>query len=100
MKDAEKKSVSEEMLKLNSLAQDIALLGDTATVGLDSKINGLTSDDFKQTEKIMYEIAVAGTFVKLGHVMKFVEPKSVKHKRNYDILWYQVRLSIHIQIQS
>src|SRR2546426_12017809 len=49
MKDAEKKSVSEEMLRLNSLAQDIAFLGNIATVGLDDKIKSLMLDEYKQS---------------------------------------------------
>lgn len=85
---AEKKffEVSEEILRLSYLGENLFILKEQNTKGVDSKIQDLTSPDKKLFDKTTYEIEVAAAYARKGYSVKFVETKSKEGRKTPDLL--------------
>lgn len=85
---AEKKffEVSEEILRLSYLGENLLVLKGQNTKGLDNKIQDLTSSDKKLFDKTTYEFEVASVYARKGYSVEFVETKSKESKKTPDLL--------------
>lgn len=83
----EKKSfwVSEQILRLSYLGENLFALKNQNTKGLDKKVRDLTSSK-ELFEPTTYEIEVAAKYVKKGYPVEFVETKSEEGMKTSDIL--------------
>jgi len=84
----EKKSfqVSEEIMRLSYLGENLFILKDQNTKDLDKKILDLTSSDKALCEPTTYEIEVAAKYAKKGYAVEFVETRSEEGLKTPDIL--------------
>ena len=84
----EKKSfeISEEILRLSYLGENLSILKDRNTKGLDNKIRDLTSSDKALFEPTTYEIEVAAKYVEKGYPAEFLETKPDEGTKTPDIL--------------
>lgn len=78
--------VSEEILRLSYLGENLFILKNQNTKGLDKKIRDLTSSDKALFDKTTYEIEVAATYAKKGYPVEFVETRSEEGIKTPDIL--------------
>lgn len=78
--------VSEEILRLSLLGENLFVLKNQNTKGLDKKIRDLTSPDKVLFDKTTYEIEVAAAYTKKGYPIEFVETKSEEGIKTPDIL--------------
>lgn len=85
---AEKKffEVSEDILRLSYLGENLFILKEQNTKGLHDKIQDLTSSDKKLFDKTTYEIEVAAAYVRKGYSAEFVETKSKEGRKTPDLL--------------
>jgi hypothetical protein len=85
---AEKKffEVSEEILRLSYLGENLFILKEQNTKGLDSKIQDLASSDKKLFDKITYEIEIAAAYARKSYLVKFVKTKSKEGRKTPDLL--------------
>lgn len=74
--------VSEEILRLSYLGDNLFVLKNQNTKGLDKKILGLISSDF---DKTIYEIEIAASYTKEGYPVEFVETRSREGIKTPDI---------------
>lgn len=84
----EKKSfdVSEEILRLSYIGENLFTLKNWKTRGLDKKIRDLTSSDKGLFDKTTYEIQVAAAYARKGYSVEFVETRPEDEIRTPDIL--------------
>lgn len=78
--------VSEEILRLSYLGENLFILKEQNTKGLHDKIQDLTSSDKKLFDKTTYEIEVAAAYVRKGHPVEFVETMSKEGRKTPDLL--------------
>ncbi len=85
---AEKKvfEVSEEILRLSYLGENLFILKEQTTKGLHDKIQDLTSSDKKLFDKTTYEIEIAVAYVRKGHQVEFVDTMSKEGRKTPDLL--------------
>jgi len=74
--------VSEEILRLSYLGDNLFVLKNQNTKGLDKKILGLISSDF---DKTIYEIEIAASYTREGYPVEFVETRSREGIKTPDI---------------
>lgn len=78
--------VSEEILRLSYLGENLSVLKEQNVKGLDSKIQDLTSPDKKLFDKTTYEIEIAAAYARKGYSVEFVETKSKEARKTIDLL--------------
>jgi hypothetical protein len=78
--------VSAEILKVSHLGENLFILKELNTKGLDNKILELVSRDKKLFDKTTYEIEVAGGYARRGYSVEFVETKSKEGRKTPDLL--------------
>ena len=77
--------VSEEILRLSYLGENLFVLKNQNTKGLDKKIRDLTSSDKALFDKTTYEIEVAAAYVRKDYPIEFVETRSEEGLKTPDI---------------
>jgi len=77
--------VSEQILRLSYLGENLFVLKNQNTKGLDKKIRDLTSSDKALFDKTTYEIEVASAYAKKGYPVEFVETRSEEGVKAPDI---------------
>ena len=78
--------VSEQILRLSYLGENLFVLKNQNTKGLDGKIRDLTSSDKALFDKTTYEIEVAAAYARKGYSVEFVETKSKEREKTPDLL--------------
>ena len=78
--------VSEEILRLSYLGENLFVLKRQSTKGLDNKIRDLISSDKKLFDKTTYEIEIAASYVRKDHSVEFVETKPKQGRKTPDLL--------------
>ncbi|HDN83614.1 MAG TPA: hypothetical protein ENG50_04540 [Candidatus Altiarchaeales archaeon] len=78
--------VSEQILRLSYLGENLFVLKNQNTKGLDGKIRDLTSSDKALFDKTTYEIEVAAAYARKGYSVEFVETKSKEGEKTPDLL--------------
>lgn len=78
--------VSEEILRVSYLGENLFILKEQNTEGLGDKIQDLTSQDKKLFDKTTYEIQVAAGYARKGYSVEFVETKSKEGRKTPDLL--------------
>jgi hypothetical protein len=78
--------ISEEILRLSYLGENLFVLKEQDTKGLHDKIQDLTSPDKKLFNKTTYEIEVAAAHVRKGYSIEFIETLSKEGRKTPDLL--------------
>jgi len=77
--------VSEQILKLSKLGEDLAVLKSSNVKGLDDKIHDLISSDRELFDKTRYEIEVAAAYARKEYPPEFIKTKSKEGTKTPDI---------------
>jgi hypothetical protein len=77
--------VSEEILRLSYLGENLFILESQNTKGLDKKIHDLISSKKVLFDKTIYEIEIAAAYIRIGNPVEFIETRSEEGIKTPDI---------------